>query len=326
MNNPIVSVVVAAYNIDDYLGRCLDSLVAQTLLDFEIVVVDDGSTDSTADIAKEFAGRDKRIVYLRKDNGGLPQARRTGYLASRGEYLCFVDGDDWFEPDYLLNLYEALSNTDAAFSACDIYFEYEATGARELHSQSDVGTISASAAIEALHKRRSVFVYIWNKMFKRNSIEFVSFPLRHIVGEDYAVVAQVLEHAASVALVNKPLCHYSQREGSMSKRGYREEDLIAFENYSQIASRLVSEYPLYKDAISDFMTRERDMGALFLMARGDDRCIQLIDAVRDNLRRALPGYLARSKDGFFYKVAACVACVSPGIFFSLHRQYKKIHN
>lgn len=321
---PLVSVVVAAYNIEEYLGRCLDSLVVQTLSDFEIVVVDDGSTDSTTDIARDYASRDERVVYLRKDNGGLPQARRTGYLASRGEYLCFVDGDDWFEPDYLLDLYEALSNTEATFSACDIYFEYEAVGARELHSQADVGTISASAAIEALHKRRSVFVYIWNKMFRRGSIERISFPLRHIVGEDYTVVAQVLEQAVSVSLVNKPLCHYSQREGTMSKRGYREEDLIAFENYSQIASRLVSEYPSYKDVISDFMTMERDMGALFLMARGDDRCAQLIDAARNNLRRALPGYLARSNDGFFYKVAACVARVSPGLFFMLHRQYKRI--
>lgn len=322
--NPLISVVVAAYNIQDYLGRCLDSLVAQTLSDFEIVVVDDGSTDSTSDIAKDFARRYERIVYVRKDNGGLPQARRTGYLASRGEYLCFVDGDDWFEPDYLQKLYEALSTTGATFSACDIFFEYETTGTQELHAQSSSGTIPASLSIEALHKRQSVFVYIWNKMFRRSSIEHVAFPLRHIVGEDYTVVVQVLEQATSVALVNEPLCHYSQREGSMSKRGYREEDLIAFENYSQIASRLVSEYPAYADVISDFMTRERDMGALFLMARGDDRCAPLIDAARNNLKQALPRYLVRSNDGFFYKVAACIARVSPRMFFLLHRKYKQV--
>ena len=324
--SPLVSVIVAAYNIKEYLPRCIDSLATQTMDNIEIVVVDDGSTDGTAKIIDTYAARDIRIVPVHKTNQGLPQARKSGFAKSTGEFICFVDGDDWFEPNYLEMLYTALRSTSASLSACDIILEYEGANNSSVLLQRDAGVVSSAEAIKLLHERRAVFVYVWNKMFRREEMEKVVFPTEHIVGEDYSVVTQLLERASTVALVNRPLCHYSQREGSMSKRGFNMLDLVAFDNYTSIEQHLSSKYPCYAQAISMFMVLERDLGMLFLMARGEDRCDSLIAAVRKNIGDNIMGYCLKSRDSLSYKLAAVIACLSPRLFFFMHRQFRRIRS
>ena len=103
----MISVIVPVYKVEKYLRQCLDSLAAQTLDDIEIIIVDDGSPDGCPDICDEYVAKDARMKVVHKKNGGLLSARKAGLAASCGDYIGFVDGDDWVEPDTFLNMYKA---------------------------------------------------------------------------------------------------------------------------------------------------------------------------------------------------------------------------
>ena len=106
--DPLVSIIVPVYNVKPYLNRCVDSLLGQSYQNMELLLVDDGSTDGSETLCDEYAAQDARVRVLHKKNGGLSDARNAGVDAAKGEYLSFVDGDDWVSPYYIENLYRAL--------------------------------------------------------------------------------------------------------------------------------------------------------------------------------------------------------------------------
>ena len=115
--DPLVSIIVPVYNVKPYLNRCVDSLLGQSYQNTELLLVDDGSTDGSETLCDEYAAQDARVRVLHKKNGGLSDARNAGVDAAAGEYLSFVDGDDWVSPYYIENLYRALEQAGADFSA-----------------------------------------------------------------------------------------------------------------------------------------------------------------------------------------------------------------
>ena len=112
MENKIISVIVPVYNVEKYLSECIESIIDQTYLDLEIILINDGSTDGSFDICKEYEKRDSRIKLIDKINGGLSSARNAGIDNASGAYLCFVDSDDCLEKDALMQLYQAISESD----------------------------------------------------------------------------------------------------------------------------------------------------------------------------------------------------------------------
>ena len=110
---PHVSVIVPVYNVEEYLRKCIDSIVAQTLKDIEIILVDDGSTDGSGTICDEYASQDKRVRVVHKINGGLSSARNTGIEAASAPFLMFIDSDDWVEPNFCEKPYLAAKNNNA---------------------------------------------------------------------------------------------------------------------------------------------------------------------------------------------------------------------
>lgn len=117
-NHPLVSILVPVYNVELYLRQCLDSLKKQSLTDIEIICVNDGSTDGSLDILNDYASTDNRIKIINKRNGGLPSARNAGLDAATGEYVGFVDGDDFVEPDMFKKLYLAAKHEKADIVVC----------------------------------------------------------------------------------------------------------------------------------------------------------------------------------------------------------------
>ena len=113
--DPLVSIIVPVYNVKPYLNRCVDSLLGQSYQNMELLLVDDGSTDGSETLCDEYAAQDARVRVLHKKNGGLSDARNAGVDAAKGEYLSFVDGDDWVSPYYIENLYRALEQAGADF-------------------------------------------------------------------------------------------------------------------------------------------------------------------------------------------------------------------
>ncbi|WP_248405999.1 glycosyltransferase [Butyrivibrio fibrisolvens] len=125
MTNKCVSIVVPIYKVPEkYLRKCIESIQSQTLKDIQILLVDDGSPDNCGDICEEYASNDSRIILIHKDNGGLSSARNAGQRAATGEYLMFVDGDDWIEPDMCEKLYSIAQNTNVELVMCGMYRDY----------------------------------------------------------------------------------------------------------------------------------------------------------------------------------------------------------
>ncbi|MBR2704788.1 MAG: glycosyltransferase [Clostridia bacterium] len=205
---PKVSIVVPVYNVDKYLAKCLDSLVNQTLQDIEIIAVNDGSTDGSADILTDYEQRyEGKIKVLTKENGGLSDARNYGMPYATGEYIAFLDSDDYVEKDMYERLYNKAIEENSDIVECDFIWEYPDK------SKVDVGEIY-SGKKEMILKAR---VVAWNKLIKREIIEKANiiYPkgLRY---EDVEFFYKMVPYYNKVSFLKYPCIHYIQRESSIS--------------------------------------------------------------------------------------------------------------
>ena len=206
---PKVSVIVPFYNVEKYIEKCLDSLVNQTLEEIEIILVNDGSQDNSEEKAKEFEKRyPNKIKYYKKANGGLGDARNFGIKYASGEYIAFLDSDDFIEPTMYEEMYKKAKQENADMVECDFWWEYPNK------KKEDIGNTYSNQK-EMLYKSR---VVAWNKLIKREIYEKhpearFSVGLRY---EDVEGFYKILPYIKKVAFVRKCFIHYIQRQGSIS--------------------------------------------------------------------------------------------------------------
>lgn len=203
-----VSVIVPIYNVEKYLSKCLNSLVNQTLDDIEIILVNDGSTDNSGKIAKEYKDKyTEKIIYLEKENGGLSDARNFGIPYAKGEYIAFLDSDDYIEEEAYEKMYEKAKKEDADYIECDFIWEYP-------NKQIIDKRIEYTDKKDMLTKVR---VVAWNKLIKRELIinNNIRFPkgLRY---EDIEFTYKLIPLLKKVLYIDKPFVHYVQRKNSIA--------------------------------------------------------------------------------------------------------------
>ncbi len=253
LDQPLISVLVPVYNIERYIGICLESIVKQKYRNLDVVVVDDGSTDRSGEICDLYAKKDSRITVVHKENGGLVSARKTAMRIAQGQYIGYVDGDDWISPDYYLDLLSMIEENAcdavvAGFSR-DLFDSstpmsnvvpvgcYEGEKLRNLFSN----MISTGAFF-----RHGITTYLWNKLFKREIIKEIQLKIddRISIGEDGAVVYPVLLKCKRVFVTNNFSYHYRQREDSMLKKSKPFEQEVSQLQilYNQIY-REIGQYP-----------------------------------------------------------------------------------
>lgn len=203
-----VSIIVPAYNVEDYIQKCLESLVNQTLEEIEIIVVNDGSTDKTKSrIEKFMLAYPEKIKYLEKSNGGLSDARNYGLPSANGKYIGFVDSDDYVEPTMFEEMYKKAEEENSDMVECDFIWEYPNK------KRIDTGRI--------YNNKKEAFIYArvvaWNKLIKREILEKanIKFPkgLRY---EDTEFFYKLLPSLNKISFVKKPLVHYIQRSNSIA--------------------------------------------------------------------------------------------------------------
>ena len=204
---PKVSVIVPVYNVEEYLERCLDSLVNQTLKDIEIIIVNDGSTDGSKEKIQKYINTYKNIVYLEKKNGGLSSARNYGIPYAKGEYIGFVDSDDYVELTMYEKMYNKAIEEKSDMVECDFIWEYPNK------KREDIGKVYSSKK-EAIIEAR---VVAWNKIIKKDIIEKtkITFPegLRY---EDIEFFYKIVPYLDKISFVKETLVHYVQRESSIA--------------------------------------------------------------------------------------------------------------
>ena len=174
----LVSIIVPVYNIEKYLLECVESLMSQTYHNIEIILIDDGSTDESANLCDKIALRDERVVVIHKKNGGVSSARNCGIEVAKGNYITFVDGDDWVKENYIEILYEGIKKYNADISATGFIYQYDDGRIKESTITAETVCITAENALDQSCDSDTPWVgFAWGKLVRRsliteNNIEF----------------------------------------------------------------------------------------------------------------------------------------------------------
>ena len=224
MNNDIlISVIVPIYNVEQFLSKCIQSIINQSYSRLEIILVDDGSTDDSPQICDEFKEKDKRIKVIHKKNGGLSDARNVGIEVASGEYIGFVDSDDYIDELMYEKLLNACIRNNSYISICgrNIVNIDNDILCQQFTVEKEV-VYDGKTAIKKLLLWDSCDSAAWDKLYKKELFEDLKYPLG-VWSEDYAVTSRIFAKADKIVHVGEALYYYVQREGSITKQGFSEK-------------------------------------------------------------------------------------------------------
>ena len=242
-----ISVIVPVYNVAPYLLQCLQSLAVQEYAQMEFILVDDGSTDESGAICDAFSLQDARFRVIHKQNGGVSSARNCGLEAARGNWIGFVDGDDWLDPHMYQTLARALDSEKADVAMCG-YYEYLPDPKREPLRQA-ITAAEAFSVHDALYwcmTRRGYFVSLWNKLFRRDCIfkngTYVAFDTTLAVGEDETWLMRTLTRCQRFAFIPQQLYHWRSRGDSATRMTTITPGRLSILRAKRLAVEIVTPY------------------------------------------------------------------------------------
>lgn len=225
----LITIIIPVYNVECFLVRCLDSVIGQSYKNLEILVIDDGSTDSSGIICDKYAERDNRIKVIHKKNGGLSSARNVGLDSAHGEYVSFIDSDDFISSEFVEHLLQTIKKSEADIAFCDYTFYYSVEPTCERHqSGRDVLYIGKESIMKNFYNHNcGISVIACNKLYKRDLFENIRFPVGRLY-EDEATTYIVFYSSKRVVYLKESLYYYFQRPGSITKDKLTEKNLSIF--------------------------------------------------------------------------------------------------
>lgn len=210
----MISVVVPVYKVEPYLAQCVDSILSQTYQDLEILLIDDGSPDKCPAMCDEYAKKDKRIRVIHQENQGLAEVRNVGIREAKGEYIQYVDSDDWIEPDMLETCYNFMKKYDADIVCFRAIGEYEGGIQGHLGLNYSPRLMDSAEAVSVLFFPHYVDVIAWNKLMKAEILRGIEYPTGKLY-EDMYTTYKILANARKILCISNELYHYRKREGSI---------------------------------------------------------------------------------------------------------------
>ncbi|MDY3745755.1 MAG: glycosyltransferase family 2 protein [Lachnospiraceae bacterium] len=254
---PLVSVIIPVYNVEMYLERCIKSILNQSYKYIEIVLVDDGSTDSSGLLCDKFANLDKRIRVIHKRNGGLSDARNAALDIISGSWVTFVDSDDWVDKDYVKEMLLAAEGTKSAIAAA-VYINVkdEEKNNKKTCNKKKIKVLDNAEAVEALLYQRYYTTAACCKLFSAKLWRNVRFPVGKLY-EDVHTVYEVFKKANKVAFLNKVLYFYFQRSGSIVREQFSLRKMDYVTNCNLLLRAVETDYPKLKNgAVSRLLWAE----------------------------------------------------------------------
>ena len=235
--NDLISIIVPIYGVEDYLRRCVDSLVGQTYSNLEILLVDDGSPDNCGKICDEYANIDSRIKVIHKPNGGLSDARNAGIDVAKGEYFLFVDSDDYINSNMVSVLYESIIKNSADVAVCRYksVMDDEAIDINAVEDYSDSFVLTDDEFLSNPiynGEKRTEFIVAWNKLYARKLFENVRYP-KGKVHEDEFTTYKLLYASKKTVYVPHVLYYYVQRGDSIMSAGIAKKRLLVLDAISE---------------------------------------------------------------------------------------------
>lgn len=211
----LISIIVPVYNMEQYLPKCVDSLLAQTYENIEIILVDDGSTDTSGKICDEYQAKSEKIVVLHTANRGLSAARNAGLDVAEGTYIGFVDSDDWVEPEMFERLYRLITENAADLSVCAMKEDFD-RGTIQMNQTEGFRCLTREQLFEDIIVNETVYGYACNKLFKRDVIGASRFDETLTSQEDMDFSMRYAQKCASAVCTDAEYYHYRQRIDSMT--------------------------------------------------------------------------------------------------------------
>lgn len=221
-----VSIIVPVYQVENYIRQCVDSILAQTFTDFELILVDDGSKDQSGKICDEYAGMDQRVKVIHKENGGVAAARNSGIACACGNYLCFVDADDWIEDTMIEKCIFQLKENDADMlrhgHTMELWKDEKCVNEEKKNAPDFTKALTHNQIAEQMERFwQNCSNYVWNYFFTKEAIGVIRFPEIRI-SEDHIFVLKVLENCKKICFLSEDSYHYCMRMGSSANRWQEE--------------------------------------------------------------------------------------------------------
>lgn len=234
---PEISIIVPVYKVEQYINKCVDSILGQTYRDFEVILVDDGSPDGSGRLCDEYAKEDSRVRVIHKPNGGLSDARNAGIDVARGHYIGFVDGDDYIAADMYQVLHEAIVKANAQLAICGIYDVY---GDEPLKKKPNFyEELNREQATKLILEGNIISVHAVNKLYERQIFQTLRYPVGKY-HEDSYIILDVLSQCSRIAVDSRQRYYYVHREGSINTENFSEKQFDFIDAWVQNEEKLVS--------------------------------------------------------------------------------------
>lgn len=242
METALISVIVPVYNVAQYLEKSIASIQKQTYQNLEIILVDDGATDESGRLCDSIAEQDDRVSVLHKKNEGLSQARNDGMKQAHGDYLIFIDSDDYIHPEMIQSLYEQLVQEDADVSSCGVMNVYANDESPQSANQDVYFVCDSQTFLKEYLIGEKIPGTICNKLIKREIATALSFP-KGLIYEDAYYHFDLIKLAKKYVVNTKPYYYYFHRGDSITTKPYAEKDLAYIDIYQRFYNEVVKNYP-----------------------------------------------------------------------------------
>ncbi len=331
---PLISVIVPVYKVEEYLAACVDSILAQTYENLEIILVDDGSPDNCGKICDSYAEKDSRIKVIHKENGGVSSARNAGLEVASGEYVGFVDSDDTLDAHIYAELYKNLTETNSDISICSFrktFLPEESNKAvwanKYLPNEDSFLTLSAEDALCDMMLAKHFAGYLWNKLFKASVVQNLRFATSVYICEDLLFSAEAILNSNKIVFSGKRLYNYLQRQTSALHRAFDDRFLTYYEAHLKIIE-IAKKSPVYNKV--KYSLQAAAINCCVCMAYDlldqKEAARKYIPTIKKNIRRHISkeslAVLHRSRRIQARLLAASYALFR--LFFKLHALKRKI--
>mgnify|MGYP002567683511 FL=1 len=225
MLNELITIIIPIYNVDKYLKRCLDSVLNQEYSNIQVILIDDGSNDMSSLICDEYVKKDKRCEVIHINNQGVSHARNEGIKLAKGQYLTFVDADDWVEQKIYVKLYENIKKYNADISICNYQIRYDESRMEKNQIESRIDILEKNDAIKLLIEEKYFGGFLMNKLFSADVIKKIALNEEIYILEDLLFCYEVFNNAKKIVYDSENLYNYYQRETSALHKRYSWKNL-----------------------------------------------------------------------------------------------------
>lgn len=318
----LISIIVPVYNVDGYIDKCLDSLLKQTYRNIEIILIDDGSTDKSADICDSYKSKDNRIVVIHQKNAGVSNARNRGLKTARGQYIIFCDADDWVEDDMIEYLYGLIRISNASIASCGNWLDDGKSKMAVSCAKNSNIILESKEAIKEAHLKKRINTFVYAKLYKRNILFNLKFDENLRVAEDYIFACQAIENSDIVICGTEVKYHYMQRKSSVSNNGYTIEFEKGLRAVEKSINNYIKKYPFDKKKFQSYLILE-NMGVLTAMIKGNSYHQQRMKEIRNYIKKNLFSYICTNGVPIHLKLSALVISFNFGLFSFIYKRMKK---